>query len=62
MINTDCVVKKQVWEYVESQVLWKVYDWVSDWVSDQVEHQVWDKLFAQERHQVRHQARVNVFK
>jgi hypothetical protein len=62
MINTDCVVKKQVWEYVESQVLWKVYDWVSEQVNWQVEIQLWDKLFAQERHQVRHQVKVKVFK
>jgi hypothetical protein len=47
MINTDCVVKKQVWEYVESQVLWKVYDWVSEQVNWQVEIQLWDEVLYQ---------------
>ncbi len=48
MINTDCVkVKKQVWEHVENQVWFEVYDWVSEQVNWQVEIQLWDEVLYQ---------------
>ena len=44
MINTDCVVKKQVWEYVENQVWFEVSDQVSDWVNWHAKIQLWDEV------------------
>ena len=44
MINTDCVVKKQVWEHVENQVWFEVSDQVSDWVNWHAKIQLWDEV------------------
>jgi hypothetical protein len=56
MINTDCVVNKQVWWHVEDQVLSNmrdlVWEQVEDQVYDQVRYQVCIQVCIQVRHQV----------
>jgi len=57
MINTDCVVKNQVWRHVEDHVWDQVRYQASNHVEYQVEYQVW-----QVRDQVCYEVWLKVFR